>query len=34
MWERLERSRDQQYVDAYYLVPLLKALGWREDAFR
>jgi DNA-binding winged helix-turn-helix (wHTH) protein len=34
MWERLECSRDQQYVDAYYLVPLLQALGRREDAFR
>jgi tetratricopeptide (TPR) repeat protein len=35
IWERLECSRgQQQYVDAYYTVPLLEALGRRDDTFR
>lgn len=35
IWERLECGRgQQQYVDAYYMVPLLEALGRRDDAFR
>lgn len=34
MWEQLECSRAQQYVDAYYMAPLLEGLGRRDEAFR
>jgi tetratricopeptide (TPR) repeat protein len=33
IWEQLECSRATQYVDAYYMAPLLDALGRRDEAF-
>jgi hypothetical protein len=32
--EALERARVSEYVDAYFLAPLLNALGQRDRAFR
>ena len=34
MWEQLECRRANEYVDAYYMTPILEGLGRREEALR
>jgi tetratricopeptide (TPR) repeat protein len=34
IWEELQTTRKANYVDAYYLAPLLHALGKQKEAFR